>query len=81
MAIAAKLILERFTDETLMLHLISSANHMPRVMRDAIKIFGEMENVFLSGVPAGTSYGNKSPSDVVIYELGEPPRVGGGTTN
>jgi hypothetical protein len=72
MEVAAKLIKDRFADETVMLHLISSANHMPRVMRDAIKVFGGMENVFMSGVPAGTSYGNKTPADVVIYELGEP---------
>lgn len=57
-----------------MLHLVSSANHMPRVMRDAIKVFGRMPNITLSGVPADTSYGGKTPADVVIYELGEPVR-------
>ena len=61
-------------DEPTMLHLVSSANHMPRVMRDAIKVFGKVSNVILSGVPAGTSYGGKGPEDVVIYELGEPPK-------
>lgn len=61
-------------DKPTMLHLVSSANHMPRVMRDAIKVFGKVSNVILSGVPAGTSYGGKTPADVVIYELGEPAR-------
>jgi len=71
------MLLERFaTKEAVMLHLVSSANHMPRVMRDAAQVFGDMIGVFLSGVPAGTSYGHKSPKDVVIYELGEPkPKV------
>lgn len=69
-----KVLEERFADERIMLHLVSSANHMPRVMRDAIKVFDKMPNIILSGVPAGTSYGGKTPSDVVIYELGEPAK-------
>lgn len=56
-------------DEPTMLHLVSSANHMPRVMRDAVKVFGGMSNIILSGVPAGTSYGGKTPADVGIDEL------------
>jgi len=61
--------------DLMMLHLVSSANNMPRVMRDACKIFGNVHNIILSGVPAETSYGGKTPADVVIYELGEPPVV------
>ena len=63
------------TSSPMMLHHVTSANHAPRVMRDASKVFGEMQNVILSVVPADTSYGHKTPSDVVIHELGEPAKT------
>lgn len=64
----------RFYGESMMLHLVSSANHLPRVMRDAAKVFGAERDILLSGVPTGTSYGGKTPGDVVVYDLGQPPK-------
>ena len=59
-------------------HLISSANHVPRVLRDAMKSFnydyGEEnfhQRVTLIGVPAETNYGRKWVHDVVIRDLGD----------
>ncbi len=74
MSVARRLMFEHYPKERVMLHHVSSDNHMPRVIRDATKVFGDMPGVILSGVPAQTSYGRKTPADVVIYELGEPPK-------
>lgn len=75
MTVGAKLVQERFGKEQTMLHLITSANHAPRVARDAIIAFQEYPNVLLSVVPSHTSYGDKRVSDVVIHELGCSPNV------
>ncbi len=70
MTAAARMIEHRFGDEPLMLHLVTSANHAPRVARDAAVAFSAKPQVLLSIVPAHTSYGGKQPTDVVIHELG-----------
>lgn len=54
-------------------YLVSSANHVQRVLRDALTAFnldGSARHT-LSAVPAETSYGGKTPEDVVIKELGQ----------
>lgn len=67
-----KILRDKFPDKEIMLHPISSANHMPRVVRDMNAAFADMPNVHFPW--ARTSYGGKTPADVVIYELGEPTR-------
>ncbi len=59
----------RFSAANVMLHLVTSANHAPRVARDAVIVFKHSNNVVLSVVPAHTSYGDKGPENVVIHEF------------
>jgi hypothetical protein len=66
-----KMIAERVGNEPLTIHFVTSANHAPRVARDAAIEFSEHPNIILSVVPAHTSYGGKQPSDVSILELPE----------
>jgi hypothetical protein len=66
---AAEVIQQRFGDDDLMLHLVTSQNHAPRVARDAAIAFDVYRNVIISVVPAHTSYAGQSASDVVIKEL------------
>ena len=54
-----------------MLHLVTSANHVPRVLRDATLAFADLANVVLTGVPAHTCYGGKAVADVEIRDLGD----------
>jgi hypothetical protein len=72
MQCAATIIKKKFEVKPIMLHLVTSANHAPRVARDALIVFGQNPDIILSVVPAHTSYGNKQPVDVRIQELGQP---------
>jgi hypothetical protein len=67
---AAKIFRDRFGLDEIMLHLVTSSNHAPRVARDAAIAFANMRHVLLSVTPAHTSYGAKSPANVEIQELG-----------
>src|SRR5262249_21281550 len=69
MAVAARIVKQKYPSESVMVHLVTSANHAPRVLRDAIIEFSSDRNVLLSGVPAYTSYGRKGPADIEILEL------------
>ena len=72
-----KLLDERFANDNpnavlndpVMVYMVSSANHIPRVIRDALEYFPTRYT--LCGVSATTSYGGKTPKDVIIKELGE----------
>jgi hypothetical protein len=55
---AESLIKSRYANEELMLHLVTSANHAPRVARDAAVAFKARPSVLISVVPAHTSYGS-----------------------
>jgi DUF218 domain len=74
MHVAAEMVSNRFGADEVMLHLVTSDNHAPRIARDAAVAFHPYQNVILSVVPAHTSYGGKSPSQVTIHEL-SPERV------
>ena len=52
--------------------LVSSANHVQRVLRDAINVFSDagMREVVLSGVSSQTSYGGGDAARVQIQDLG-----------
>jgi hypothetical protein len=67
---AARMVERRFGGEPLMLHLVTSANHAPRLAREAALAFAQLPRVVLSIVPAHTSYGRKRPEDAVIRDLG-----------
>jgi hypothetical protein len=67
---AHRLISGRYGDDNLALFLISSANHAPRVARDAAVLFARASKMILNVVPAHSSYGGKRPEDVRILELG-----------
>jgi len=73
---AARIVRERFATAHIMLHLITSQNHAPRVARDAAIAFDGDRSIILSVVPAHTSYGGKSPSQVAVQDLSSEP--GGG---
>ena len=76
MKFARKLIESRYPNDKVYVYLVSSANHSPRVLRDATKFFAN-SNIKPIGVPADTSYGGKGPEDVVIFELGQPASKAG----
>ena len=68
---------KNFTGPTTV-HLVSSANHVPRVLRDAMDAFNydyrkesNRQRVTLVAVPAETDYGKKWVQDVKVLDLGE----------
>jgi hypothetical protein len=71
MTVAARLIQERFGNDPVMAHFVTSANHGPRLLRDALVAFAGKRNVIVSVVPSHTSYGHGSPSEVSIQELSQ----------
>lgn len=53
---------------------VSSANHAPRVLRDACRAFLELiaaGKSIVGAVAAETSYGKKGVQDVVVHDLGD----------
>jgi hypothetical protein len=71
MEFVARILAERFAGRSLVLHLVTSANHAPRVSRDALVAFSATPRVILSIVPAHTCYGHKRPLDVLVRDLGD----------
>jgi uncharacterized protein (DUF302 family) len=69
MQAAAEILKTRFGGQEIMLHLVTSANHAPRLARDATIILKCQPNTFISVVPAHTSYGGALPCHVTIQEL------------
>jgi hypothetical protein len=69
MEAAVRLIRQRYGSNNLTCHLVTSANHAPRLARDAVVAFADLPNVIIGVVPAHTSYGHKCPSDVIIRDL------------
>jgi hypothetical protein len=67
---AANIIEERFPSEEVLIYFVTSANHAPRVVRDATIAFAGMPRATLAVIPAHTSYGHREPSSVTIKELG-----------
>lgn len=55
------------------IHCVSSSNHVPRVLRDAIVAFNldGSGSVTLSAVPAETTYGGKPASATIVRDLGD----------
>jgi hypothetical protein len=69
MEAAAEILEARFGGQEIMLHLVSSANHVPRLAREATITVGSQPNTFISVVPAHTSYGGGLPCHVTIREF------------
>ncbi|MDR3570872.1 MAG: hypothetical protein P4L81_01595 [Candidatus Pacebacteria bacterium] len=66
-----------FAGDRMIVSLISSANHAPRVLRDALTSFSSRSmsdynrtRIVLSAVPAETSYGERGPEDTKVFDLG-----------
>lgn len=62
--------------ENAIIYLVTSANHLPRTMVEAMKKFGigsgsmKRQRITLCGMPAQSCYGGKSVSDVVVRDIG-----------
>jgi hypothetical protein len=69
MVAAANMLQNLFGNADIALHLVTSANHAPRVARDASVAFRDYKNIILSVVPCHTSYGGTDVTDVVIRDL------------
>lgn len=59
-------------ENDMMIHLVTSNNHAPRVAKDAAIAFAAHSWLLFSVVPAGTSYGLAAPPDVDVFDLGMP---------
>jgi hypothetical protein len=69
MQLASQIVRDRFAIDEVMVHLVTSQNHAPRVARDGAIAFSAQPNAILSIVPANTPYGGKGPSQVSVQEL------------
>lgn len=69
------------SNSSCLFYTVSSDNHVERVIKEARKVFRDMPRVIPFATPTDTSYGRKGIDDIVIHELGESPKGGGGTTN
>ncbi len=77
MAIARNLISDIARRERVFAYFVTSANHLPRVMRDAEQAFGIgigsspfLSRVTLFGVPSETNYGGSYVASTVVRDLG-----------
>lgn len=73
MEAAALLVKEYVGKHDAVVYLVSSGNHVPRVVRDAQQYFpiDGSGKITLAAVPAETSYGKKDPSHTIVRDLGD----------
>lgn len=77
---AYEIVRDRYKNEDVMFYTVSSANHLPRVLRDACVAFGigtrpgghssGLPRVVVA-VPAETNYGGVTVSETVVRDLGD----------
>ena len=63
-------IADTYSTDAVMFYAVSSANHAPRVLRDALKAFGTQSNVTVCSVAAETCYGGGTIDDTIVDDLG-----------
>lgn len=68
---ARDIIADTYSTDLVLFYAVSSANHAPRVLRDALKAFeGLQSNVTVCSVAAETCYGGATVKDTIVDDLG-----------
>ncbi|MFA6519679.1 MAG: hypothetical protein WCT41_02565 [Candidatus Paceibacterota bacterium] len=68
---ARNIIADTYNTNSVMFYAVSSANHAPRVLRDAFKVFeGLQSKVTVCSVAAETCYGGATIKDTIVDDLG-----------